>query len=110
MSAPEEPTQVETEPVEPRRERMRRHRHRARLYGWAFLLVALLVVVLALAIANTRQVRVSWVVGSDTASLVWIVLAAAVLGWLLGMTTSVVFGMRTGRQHPAREHGPHEKG
>lgn len=102
MSAPEEPTQVESNPVEPRRERLRRHRHRARLYGWAFLLVALLVVVLALAIANTRQVRVSWVVGSNTASLVWIVLTAAVLGWLLGMTTSVVFRLRTRRQHPAK--------
>jgi uncharacterized integral membrane protein len=76
---------------------VRRYRHRTRLYAWAFVLAALVVVVAALAAANTRQVKVSWVFDSSTASLVWIVLSAAVLGWLLGMTTSVVFRLRTRR-------------
>jgi uncharacterized integral membrane protein len=90
------------EPLEPRGERVRRHRHRTRLYAWAFVVVALLVVVIALAIANTRQVELSWVVGTTHASLVWIILAAAVLGWLLGIATSVVFRLRTRRQRATK--------
>ena len=90
--------QPATEPVEPRGTRLRRHGHRTRLYAWAFVLVVLLVVVISLAVANTRQVKLSWVVGASHASLVWIILAAAVLGWLLGIATSVVFRLRTRRQ------------
>jgi len=81
--------------VEPRSERLRRHRRRTGLYAWAFGLIALLVILIALAVANTRQVKLSWVVSTGHASLVWIVLAAAVLGWLLGIVTSVVFRLRT---------------
>ena len=90
----------ETAAVEPRRDRLRRHGHRTRLYAWAFALVALLVIVIALAVANTRQVKLSWVVGASHASLVWIILVAAVLGWLLGITTSIVFRLRTRRRRP----------
>jgi uncharacterized integral membrane protein len=81
--------------VEPRSERLRRHGRRTGLYAWAFGLIALLVILIALAVANTRQVKLSWVVSTGHASLVWIVLTAAVLGWLLGIVTSVVFRMRT---------------
>jgi uncharacterized integral membrane protein len=63
-----------------------------------FLLVALLVVLVALIAANTHAVKLDWVVGSTNASLVWIILAAAVIGWLLGMVTSVVAAHRTRRQ------------
>jgi uncharacterized integral membrane protein len=87
-----------TEAVEPRAVRVRRLSHRGGLYAWAFALVALLIVVIALAVANTRQVKLSWVVGTTHASLVWIVFAAAVLGWLLGIATSVVFRLRTRRR------------
>jgi uncharacterized integral membrane protein len=91
-------TNQATEPAEARLARLRRRGRRTVLYTWAFLLVTLLVVVIALAIANTRQVKVSWVVGTSHASLVWLVLAAAVLGWLLGIVTSVVFRLRTRRR------------
>ena len=86
--------------VEPRSERLRRHGQRAGLYTWAFGLIVLLVVLIAPVVANTRQVKLGWVVGTSHASLVWIILAAAVLGWLLGIVTSVVFRSRTrpGRQ------------
>lgn len=96
----EPPTASETEPVEHRGARLRRHGHRTGLYAWAFALVALLVIVIALAVANTRQVELSWLVGTSHASLVWIILTAAVLGWLLGITTSVVFRLRTRRRSP----------
>jgi len=97
----ESPPQQElrdTEPVEPRGERLRRHGHHTGLYTLAFSLVALLVVLIALVVANTRQVKLSWVAGSGHASLVWIILASAVLGWLLGIVTSVVFRLRTRRR------------
>jgi uncharacterized integral membrane protein len=77
---------------------VRRHGHRAGLYTWAFVSIALLVIVIALAVANTRQVKLSWVVGSSHASLVWIILVAALLGWLLGIVTGIVFRLRTRRK------------
>ena len=103
ISAPREVDQnvsPHTEPVEPRAERLRRHGRRTGLYSLAFSFVALLIVLVALVAANTRQLKLSWVVGSGHASLVWIILASAVLGWLLGVVTSVVFRLRTRRRRP----------
>jgi uncharacterized integral membrane protein len=85
----------ETLLVESRRQRLGRHGRRTRLYAWAFLLVALLVVLVVLVAKNTRSVKLDWAIGSTHASLVWIILASAVLGWLLGIATSVVFRYRT---------------
>jgi uncharacterized integral membrane protein len=106
MHVESQPSQTapRTEPVEPRGERLRRHGHRTGLYTWAFGLVALLVVLVALAVANTRQVKLSWVVGTSHASLVWIILASAVLGWLLGILTAVVFRLRTRRRRSPAAH------
>lgn len=82
---------------ESRGQRGARHRRRARLYTWACLFVAALAVLIALAAANTHAVKLDWVVGSTRASLVWVILAATVLGWLLGITTSILFRHRTRR-------------
>jgi uncharacterized integral membrane protein len=98
--APEAPPEPETEPVEPRGERLRRHGHRTGLYTSAFGTVALIVVLVALILANTGRVRVSWIVGSGHASIVWMILSSAVLGWLLGILTSVSFYRRTRRRRP----------
>ena len=81
--------------VESPGERLSRHGRRTRLYTWAFLLVALLIVLVVLIAKNTRSVKLDWAVGSTHASLVWIILAAAVLGWLVGIATSIVFRYRT---------------
>jgi uncharacterized integral membrane protein len=89
-----------SEPLERRSARLRRHGHRTALYTLAFGLVTLLVVLIALVVANTRQVKLSWVIGTGHVSLVWIILASAVLGWLLGIITSVVFRLRTRRRRP----------
>jgi uncharacterized integral membrane protein len=80
------------------RQRAVRHGRRVRLYTWAVLFVALLVVLVLLVAANIRAVKIDWVFGSTHASLVWIVLAATILGWLLGVTTSVLFRFRTRRR------------
>lgn len=93
----ETPAAPDTPAAEPRAARLRRYGHRTRLYLSAFALVALLVVVIALAVANTRQVKLSWVVGTTHASLVWIIVVVATLGWLLGLATAVVVRLRTRR-------------
>jgi uncharacterized integral membrane protein len=85
--------------VETRGERFRRKAHRIGLYLYAFFIVALLVCLVALAVANTDKVEFSWVVGSARVSLVWIVIFAAILGWLLGIVTGVVFRWRTRARH-----------
>jgi uncharacterized integral membrane protein len=46
-------------------------------------------------------VQLRWIVGTGHASLVWIILASTVLGWLLGIITTVVFRRRTRRRRPA---------
>jgi len=82
---------------ESRGQRFVRHGNRARLYAGAFGLIALLSVLIVLISKNTGAVKLDWAIGSTHASLVWIILAAAVLGWLLGITTAIVFRYRTRR-------------
>jgi uncharacterized integral membrane protein len=96
-----QPETLAPDPSESRGDRLRRHGRRAGLYSWAVGVIALLVILIALVVANTRQVKLSWVVGTSHASLVWILLAAAVLGWLLGILTSEVFRLRTRRRRQA---------
>jgi uncharacterized integral membrane protein len=93
-SSPDPPS---TAAAESRIERLVRHGRRARLYTGAVVFVALLAVLIVLISKNTRSVKLDWAVGSTHASLVWIILAAAVLGWLLGITTAVVFRHQTRR-------------
>ena len=97
-SPPAGPSEIRTEPVESRADRVARHGRRARLYAVAAILVAALVVLIVLISKNTRSVKLDWAFGSTHASLVWIILAAAVLGWLLGISTAVVFHHRTRRR------------
>ena len=73
-------------------------RRRAKLYAWAFLLAAFFVVLVALIVANTRRVKISWVVGSSRQSLIWIIIVAALLGWLSGIVTGLLFQRRTRRR------------
>ncbi len=82
---------------ESRRARLTRQGRRARLYTGAVVFVALLAVLVVLITKNTPSVKLDWAFGSGHASLVWIILAAAVIGWLLGITTAVVFHHRTRR-------------
>ena len=93
-------TEQLAETPETRSARLRRHAARVRLYTYATALVVLLVVLVGLIVANTRHVKVSWVFGSTRISLVWLVLATAILAWLLGIVTSVLFRRRTRRLGP----------
>ena len=80
---------------ETRGARFARRAHRTRLYLYAGAAVVLLVCLIALVLANTGNVRVSWVFGSSSVSLVWLVLISAILGALLGMVLGALFHWRT---------------
>jgi uncharacterized integral membrane protein len=96
VTEPAAPPETTTAPAgEGRRDRLVRKGRRAKLYTWAFLLVAMLVILVALILSNTRQVKLSWVFGDTNASLVWIVLVAAVAGWIAGIATGILFRRRT---------------
>jgi uncharacterized integral membrane protein len=86
---------------ESRGQRLMRHGRRVRMYTWAIVTLALFVVLVVLVAANIRSVKLDWVFGSTHASLIWVILAAAVLGWLLGIATSVLFRHRTRRPSAA---------
>ena len=75
--------------------RYRRKAHRSRLHGYAIVAVALVAFLIALAASNTAHVKVNWVFGSSHVSLVWLVLFAAILGWLLGLVATAAFHWRT---------------
>jgi uncharacterized integral membrane protein len=85
---------------ESRKQQVGRHGHQALLYASSILFIAALVVLIVLIAANVRSVKLDWVFGSTHASLVWIILAATVLGWLLGVATSILFRFRTRRRVP----------
>lgn len=76
-------------------ERFRRKALRGRLRGYAIATVALVAVLIALAASNTAKVKVSWLVGSSHVSLVWLVLVAAILGWVLGLVAGARMHWRT---------------
>jgi uncharacterized integral membrane protein len=77
--------------------RLRRHGHRGLLYTWVALLVAMLVVLVALIAANTHKAKISWVFGDTHASVIWIIVVSAILGWLAGIATAVLLRRRTRR-------------
>jgi len=79
---------------------------RTKAYAWTLLLVAFVVTLIVLAAANTRRVTISWVVADAKTPLVFIVVAAGVLGWLAGITTSAVIRHRARHRprHRIRRH------
>jgi uncharacterized integral membrane protein len=100
VAADADPTPAQASPPtaidrETRRERSRRKAHRTRLHTYAIALVALVAFLIALAASNTAHVKVNWVFGSSHVSLVWLVLFAAILGWLLGLAATAAFHWRT---------------
>ena len=80
---------------ESRRDRAGRYARRTRLYTWTTVLVVVFVLLVILIAENTRSVKVGWIFGYSHVSLVYLVLFAAILGWLLGVATSILFRRRT---------------
>jgi len=89
-------TVAASEPLgESRGARFARKARRTRLYIYLGAAVTLLVFLIALVVANTGRVKVSWVVGSSSVSLVWLVIFSAILGLLLGLVLGALFHWRT---------------
>jgi uncharacterized integral membrane protein len=88
--------------VETQGDRRRRRVHQGRLQAYAVATVALVAVLIAVAATNTARVHVDWLVGSSRVSLVWLVLATAIIGWILGVLTSVRFQWLTRAPRPRR--------
>jgi uncharacterized integral membrane protein len=82
---------------ETRRDRAGRYARRTRLYTWTTVLVVVFVLLVVLIAENTRSVKVGWIFGHSHVSLVYLVLFAAILGWLLGVATGIVFRRTTRR-------------
>jgi uncharacterized integral membrane protein len=91
------PVEPESTPGVGRRERARHYARRTWLYTWVTLLAIALVLLVILIAQNTRRVRVGWVFGHSRISLVFLVLFATVLGWVLGLATSILFRRQTRR-------------
>ena len=88
--------------TETRGEHFRRKALRGRLHGYVIGAVVLGAMLIALAASNTAQVKVNWLIGSSRVSLVWLVLAAALLGWALGAIASARVRWRTRAPRPQR--------
>lgn len=97
MAAPTQTPERSTSAAEPRREQGRRYARRSRLYTWAAIAAATLLLLIVLVAENTHRVKVGWVFGHSRISLVYLVALANLLGWLLGIATSVIFRHRTRR-------------
>jgi uncharacterized integral membrane protein len=75
-----------------------RRRFTARhLVGLALLVFAVVYLVL-LIVQNRRKVRFDYVFGSGEHRLIWLIVLSGVLGWLLGVGTSLEFGRRRRRR------------
>lgn len=90
-----DPANASSDGGESSRARLARKGHRFRLQAYAVLSVAVLVYVVALGASNTRHVKVDWIFGHASVALVWLVVFAAILGWLLGILISQLFRWRT---------------
>jgi uncharacterized integral membrane protein len=60
------------------------------------LLLAAIYLVL-LVVRNTTKVKLDYVFGSGHAAVLWIVIVSAIVGWVLGIATSIVIRYRTRR-------------
>ena|SRR5579872_766498 len=97
--APEERPDGPAALQESRGERLRRRAQHLRLFSWTAIAVAVVVCLVVLVVQNTRHVRVGWIFGHSHISLVYLVLFATLLGWLLGLATTVLF-LRRARRRP----------
>jgi len=79
------------------RQLFRRRVERVRLQANSIVAVLLVAYLIALAALNTGTVKAHWVFGSTRVALVWIVLVAALLGWVLGLLSIAAFHWRTRR-------------
>src|SRR5439155_17582302 len=98
LEAPPEPAAAVEDQAQPPVHDLRWQIRRVRVYSSTAILVATTVILVGLIAANTRRVTISWVFGDSRARLVWIIVAAALVGWVAGIATSAVARRRIQRK------------
>jgi uncharacterized integral membrane protein len=84
------------EPLEESRfRRSMRYGHRGGLYGSLVVAIAVVVFLVLLIARNTRHVKLDYVFGSTHARVIWLIVIAAIAGWVLGLLTSHLVRRRT---------------
>jgi uncharacterized integral membrane protein len=81
--------------AETRLQRSRRYGHRGGLYAALIIGIAALVFLILLIARNTREVKLDYVVDSTRTRLIWLVIISAIVGWVLGIITSMLVRRRT---------------
>jgi uncharacterized integral membrane protein len=74
-------------------------RYTQKTWTWISILaiIAAIVFLILLIARNTRHVKVDYVFGDANARVVWLVVASAFAGWVLGLATSFLLRRRTRR-------------
>jgi uncharacterized integral membrane protein len=85
------------EEAESRLERSLRYGHRTGLWVSLVIAIAAIVFLILLISRNTRQVKLDYVVGDTQARLIWLIIVAAIVGWVLGIVTGFLVRHRTRR-------------
>jgi uncharacterized integral membrane protein len=93
----QEREQSKIEEAESRLERSLRYGHRTGLWVSLVIAIAAIVFLILLISRNTRQVKLDYVVGDTQARLIWLIIVAAIVGWVLGIVTSFLVRHRTRR-------------
>jgi len=93
----QEREQTRIEEAESRLERSLRYGHRTGLWVALLIAIAAVVFLILLISRNTRQVKLDYVVGDTQARLIWLIIVAAIVGWVLGIVTSFLVRHRTRR-------------
>jgi uncharacterized integral membrane protein len=93
----QEREQSRIEEAESRLERSLRYGHRTGLWVALLIAIAAVVFLILLISRNTRQVKLDYVVGDTQARLIWLIIVAAIVGWVLGIVTSFLVRHRTRR-------------
>jgi uncharacterized integral membrane protein len=84
------------EPLEESRfRRSVRYGHRGGVYASLLVAIAVLVYLILLIARNTRQVKLDYVFGDTSARVIWLIVIAAIAGWVLGLLTSHLVRRRT---------------
>jgi uncharacterized integral membrane protein len=92
-----EPQSPEAAVAETRWQRGLRATHHGRLYATIVLALLLGLYLIFLIARNTRQVKLDYVFGSANARLIWLIVISALVGWVLGLTTSYLVRRRIRR-------------
>ena len=76
------------------------HKSSPKPYILLTVITVVFIYLLAFTLVNTQQVHVSFVVASAETALIWVMLASAGLGLVLGILGTVLLRHRHHRRHP----------